>query len=533
MPPDQEGEESRIVSIQKKGASERRIKKIPTPKPPGWLIVPFILVVLCVWFWVFCRIEPGSDEIAVLIRKTGEDLPSGKIVADHSHQKGVQMDVLAEGRYFRNPYTWGWHIRQVTDIPAGKLGVLIRLYGDDLPPGLIIADSKTKGIVGDVLRPGKYRINPYAYMVQMFDAVSVRPGHVGIVTSLIGQDVNTSELPKEKRNKYMVERGMKGVVTDVLDPGTYYLNPYMYSVVEMTLQSQRFEMSGDDAINFLTLDGFNVTVEGTIEYSIGREHAALLTHKVGDMEDILKKVILPRARGFSRIEGSKNPAIAYIVGETRQQFQNNLEQHLKDRSSDWGVNIRSVLIRNISPPDEIARIIRDREVAVQTSKMYDRQIEQARSKAELTRQEMLAQQNKEKVEAETRKIKAVILARQEQDVKITAGMKELEVAKLENDAASFQVQSILLTAGADAEVIRMQNEAQAQVLKEKASAFGGGMGLARYTLYTNLAPRIGSLITTDRSDTLGGVFEAFRDQGTGKPPGDAKATSSSGQGGRP
>jgi regulator of protease activity HflC (stomatin/prohibitin superfamily) len=173
---------------------------------------------------------------------------------------------------------------------------------------------------------------------------------VGVVTSLIGEDVMQGNLPPEKRNTYLVDKGMKGVLSGVLDPGTYYLNPYVVSVVEMTLQSQRFEMSGDDAINFLTVDGFTVVVEGTIEYAIARDQSALLTHKVGDMEDIVKKVVLPRARGFSRIEGSKNPAIAYIVGETRQQFQNNLEQHLKDRCQPWGVTIKSVLIRNISPP---------------------------------------------------------------------------------------------------------------------------------------------------------------------------------------
>jgi regulator of protease activity HflC (stomatin/prohibitin superfamily) len=250
-------------------------------------------------------------------------------------------------------------------------------------------------------------------------------------------------------------------------------------------------------------------VEGTIEYAIAREQSALLTHKVGDMEDIVKKIILPRARGFSRIEGSKNPAIAYIVGETRQQFQNSLEHHLKDRCQPWGVNINSVLIRNILPPDEIAAIIRDREVAVQTARMFDRQIEQARSKAELTKQEMLAQQNKEKVESETEKIRAVIHAQQEQEVRLTSARQQLEVAKLENDAATFQAQAMMLEAGAEREVIGLQNEAQATVLRHQVSAFDSGLGLARYTLYTALAPRIQSLLTTDESEGLGGIFHTL------------------------
>jgi regulator of protease activity HflC (stomatin/prohibitin superfamily) len=83
------------------------------------------------------------------------------------------------------------------------------------------------------------------------------------------------------------------VQAEVLDPGTYYLNPFVKTVVELNLQSQRFEMSGSDAISFLTVDGFGITVEGTLEFNIQREQAAMLTHRVGDIDDILKKLILP------------------------------------------------------------------------------------------------------------------------------------------------------------------------------------------------------------------------------------------------
>jgi regulator of protease activity HflC (stomatin/prohibitin superfamily) len=237
------------------------------------------------------------------------------------------------------------------------------------------------------------------------------------------------------------------VVKEVLDPGTYYLNPYLVNVVEVNLQSQRFALSGEDAITFLTMDGFTVNVEGTIEFGLDRSSAALITHRIGDMEDLLQKIILPRARGFSRIEGSKQPAINFIVGETRQQFQDSLETHLRDKCKDWGVSIKSVLIRNISPPDQIASVIRDREVAVQNARMFEQQIAQAKSKAELVRQEMLAIQNKEKVEQDTARIRAVIKAEQELAVQVTAAKRELDVAKLESEAATFQAQAQVVARG--------------------------------------------------------------------------------------
>lgn len=483
----------------------------------GFVLGVGLLITLALFIWWFCRIEPESGEIAVLIHKTGEDLPSGAIIALQPEQKGIQFEVLPEGRYFRNPYAWGWEIARIIDIPAGKVGVLTRLYGQDLPPGQIIADGDcatgrpgdAKGIIATVLRPGKYRINPFACNVQLFDALSIRPGAVGVVTSLVGQDVLNGQLPPEARNTYLVGENMKGVVSGVLDPGTYYLNPYLYNVVEVTLQSQRFVLGGEDAISFSTLDGFNVQVEGTIEFGIERDQAALITHQVGDMEDVLKKLILPRARGFSRIEGSKHPAINFIVGETRQQFQDNLEQHLREKARPWGVAIKSVLIRNIATPDAIASIIRDREVSVQNARKFEQQIEQARSLAELTRQEMLARQNQEKVAAETSRIQAVIRAQQDLAVKVTAANQELEVAKLENEAAAAQAQAMLSRAQAERDVIALNNQAQAEVLASQVRAFKTGMNLARYAFYQKLGPRIVSLLGSDTPDSFGGLFQPY------------------------
>ncbi len=475
----------------------------------GALAIVLAVLLLPIWFWFFCRIEPGSGEIAVLIRKTGEDLPSGQVLALEPDRKGIQLEVIAEGRYFRNPYTWGWEIHPITDIPAGKLGVKVRLFGEDLPPGEIIARGSSKGIEEDVLSPGKYRVNPYAYQVKIHDAITIRPGSVGVITSLVGRDVLNSDLPEDERNTFLVGKDLKGVLPGVLDSGTYYLNPYMVNVVVVNLQSQRFEMSGEDAITFLTLDGFTVMVEGTIEYALMRDQASLLTHRVGEMDDVLQKIILPKARGFSRIEGSKNPAKNYIMGDTRQQFQDNLDTHLRKQCEPWGVDIRSVLIRNITPPDQIASIIRDREVAVQTARKYEEQIQQAKSKAELVKQEMIAQQRKEQVEAETVRIRAVILAEQQQAVRLIDARKKLEVARLENEAATAQAAAMLLTANAERGVIGMRNEAEAGVLADQVSAFGSGMNLARHAFYERVGPRVSSILSSDDPGGLGGLFRPY------------------------
>jgi regulator of protease activity HflC (stomatin/prohibitin superfamily) len=468
----------------------------------GALIVAFIFI------WFFCRIEPGAGEIAVLIRKTGVNLAPGQVIATAEGQKGIQLAVLPEGRYFKNPYTWSWKMQRILDVPAGQLGVMTRLYGDELPPGKIIAADDQRGIMQEILRPGKYRINPYATHVALFDAVNITPGNVGVVTALTGKDVLNNELPSDERNTFMVEEGLKGVTGRLLDPGTHYLNPYMYNVVEVNIQSHLFEMSGKDVISFLTLDGFTVTVEGKIEFGIERAEAAFLSHRVGDMDDVIKKLILPRARGFSRIEGSKHPAVNFIVGETRQKFQSDLENHLRAKSKGWGIDIKAVMVSKIIVPDEIASINRDRELAVQDAAKYEQQIVQAKSKAELTKQEMLAIQSREKVEADTKRIRAVIDAEQDQSVRLIDAQKELDVAKVEYDAALFQAEAIILMADGEKDAIKAQNEAEAAVLQNRVSALGGGASFARYTLYEKLAPNVLSVLSSDENG-VGEIFSTF------------------------
>ncbi len=473
------------------------------------LVVLGLLVLAGFYVWYGCRIEPEAGQIAILIRKTGENLHPDEIISTRDGQKGIVLEPLAEGRYFYNPYYYDWHFATITEVPAGRLGVVTRLYGKNLPNGEIIAPDGYKGIAAEVLRPGKYRINPYAERVQLSDPITIRPGHVGVVTNLSGRDPIHGEIPEDMKNVFVVDEDIKGVQKTILGPGTYYLNPYIYTVAEVNLQSQRFALQGDDAISFLTQDGFTVVVEGTLEFAISPENAAQLTHQVGDMDDILRKIILPKARGFSRIEGSKHPAIDFIVGETRQEFQNSLERHLVSQCARWGVEVRSMLIRNITPPEQVTAIIREREVALQNQRKIEQQIEQARSQAELTRQEMLAEQNREKVESETIAIRARIQAEQEQSVQLTSSYRELEVAKLEAEAAKLQADAIGIRATADQDVVRMRNEAEASVTAAMSTAFGGGDNLARYTLYQKTAPLIQAIISTDRAPGLGGIFQSF------------------------
>ena len=463
------------------------------------------VVALGAWVWFGWRIEPGNGEIAVLMKKTGKNLPPDAILALGPEYKGIQQDVLPEGRFFRNPWTWDWSYVKALDIPAGKFGVLVRKFGKSLPPGQIIApDDETKGIVRDVLGTGRHRINPYAYDVKICDDIVIKPGHVGVVTALTGSDILTDVAQTSTSEKgFLVTEGAKGVLPDVLKEGTHRLNPFIYSVSIVNIQSQRFEMSGPDAITFLTLDGFTVTAEGTLEFNIDVDKVAVLSHEVGDMEDILQKIIVPAARGFSRIEGSKKNATEFIVGESRQAFQNSLETYLKKVCAQWGVSLNSVLIRDIFAPQEIASIIRKRELAVQEANKIEQQIVQAKSQAELERERALAEQNSAKVAAETARIQAKIQAEQRQQEVVIAARARLEAASIELQAAEADATARLAQAEAERKVVEAETTAKADVLAQEAGVYADERDYVRARLYAKTAPQVRSVLVGAVPD---GVF---------------------------
>ena len=168
------------------------------------------------------RIDVPAKHFAVLTTKTGEDLENDEEVAPDANHKGLQLEVLPEGRYFYNPFFWSWEVYPMIEIPRDKMGVRIRLYGEDLPYGDFLAsDEQHKGIIEEVLKPGRYAINgividkdtkeevgtsrgrksDYVEIVELWEPKIIPAGYKGIVTNLAGP------LPEDP-NQLLVDRRM-------------------------------------------------------------------------------------------------------------------------------------------------------------------------------------------------------------------------------------------------------------------------------------------------------------------------------------
>ena len=490
---------------------------------PTWLLASFGLLCLVLGssgvLYNACKIEVGTGEQAVLIRKVGLDLERDMELAPprkdgKSYYKGVQTEgpnegVLLEGRYFYNPFYWSWEVMPQLVIPGDKIGVRVALDGDDLPPGQILAGPGQKGIKPDVVLPGRYPYNPYAEKIEPHDVVTVPAGFRGVVTLLSGREPTNP-------NVFLVQTGERGVQPNTLEPGTYPLNPYEKRVSQVDCRSKRFNLAQESAMDFLSADGFPITLDGVVEFRVLPEQVAEVFVKYnedanGDAidEEIIAKIITPESRSLCRTGGSKLTGGQFISGNDREQFQRDLVRSLTANCKKQGIEILAVAITSIQPPDEIAAPVRLREVAKQQLAQYQQEKMQQVSEAQLKVQVVLAEQKKKLVEAEQGVVEKTTRAEQDQKVAGTLAEQKLKVAGTQLQAAKDKASAILAKAHAEADVIRFNNTAELAGLSARVSAFDGdGAALARNILIGKIAPSFQTILSNSEGPLMD-LFSQF------------------------
>src|SRR4051812_7832448 len=163
-----------------------RIKTILT----GAIVAIVLVFVLWEAFkWTAMRVYVGPDEALVVTNKFGQPLPSDRITVpkDDNSFKGVQEEVRGPGRYFLNPVEYEWQTVPLVEIPAGD--------------------------------PQNWEWNDEGVLKNTETAPKI-----GLISAKQGKaPVSGSEV---------VNPGEKGIQKEVLTPGTYKINPFLYEVTQ-------------------------------------------------------------------------------------------------------------------------------------------------------------------------------------------------------------------------------------------------------------------------------------------------------------
>lgn len=518
----------------------REPEELP-PRASGWKRILGVVIGLGLaygaYWWFIERVEVRANELLVLVNKTGHEVPTwagdqvvlypelvGRLAKEtgwseervRGGYKGVRFEMLKEGRYFFSP-VWYERIKvPATLIPQDRFGVLVRKFGRPLPAGRTVAvKPDERGPVSGTLPPGRHDINPFAYDVQQFDKIVVPEGRVGVQTILSGsRPVNP--------NQYVVGPTERGVSPDTLGPGTYFdRNPYEVRVDVVDMRSQKYDMLGDEAVEFPSNDGFTIRMEATVEWAVYADRVPWVIVEVGDLEDVVTKVIRPYATSLARIQGSKMTAREFMGA--REAFQRRLFADLREKCYKQGIEIKAATIRDLKPPERVRSIIREREMADQSFTRYENEIAEAQARARLVEQEELAGQQRAIGDANKQVVSMRVQAEQGMAVAVTAANQRFDVAKLDLEAARKQAEATLARGRAEADVVLMGYRAKAEPLRGMVRAFGDGEVYARNVFLQKVGPAIRSVLTST-DGPFADIFRSF------DPGGGASSTSATGRG---
>jgi regulator of protease activity HflC (stomatin/prohibitin superfamily) len=515
----------------------------PQPAPRRWspirrvLLVALLLVIgYGIYFWEIRRVVVPADHVLVLMRKNGsESLRGDNLIIpkapdrqkdparyaewdkQYREANGILEEVLPEGVYFRySPFDYERWVIDLRDtkqsraiIPNKKVGVVIRKFGAHLPAGQALADptKDQRGPLPQLLYPGRYNeyANPWAYEVKHFDPVVLEGGYEGVVTLMAGP-------PAKNPNEYLVNAGEQGTQPSREPPGFRYVNLYERRITPIDMRSHKFEMAGKEVIHFPSSDSFTIRMQGFVEWRIIPDKLPLLYVQYGEGGELIplleERVILPYARSYSRLVGSQYTARDFITGDTKLKFQRQFEELLRKVCKDQGIEIRQALVKDIEPPQAIKDPINDREIAKEQIKQYEQQILVAKTQAEFTTQEQMAEQNKSIGDANRQVVSIIKKAEQARDVAVTKANQELAVAKLKLEAAKNEASAVLAKGQAEAAVILLQKEAEARPLAQQVNAFGDGTAYAQYFFNQKLAGGVKSILTNTEGP-MGEMLKQF------------------------
>ncbi|MDP3980182.1 MAG: SPFH domain-containing protein, partial [Chlamydiota bacterium] len=399
-----------------------------------------------------------------------------------------------------NPFFYEWKIVPITDIPLGKAGILTSKVGSSLPEESFLADEGQKGIRRQVLGPGKYRLNPEGYKIDIIEALFIDIGFVGVVTSLDGETP-----PKDS----FAGPGQRGVRQDILQPGLYYINPKQYKVdiveiginqisllgaleSEQMMQSkgagllkerrEKTNIQVEKHIAFPSKDGFEIHVDTTVEFELLPPNISAIFSHYGNLEAVINKIILPQILSVSRLKGSDYGARDFIVGEGREKFQNDFADKLEKTLEAKDIEILSAMIRHVTVPRQILQPIQDASVAKERDLTNQEKQSTAKKLAELNTERSLIEQRTEQIQQETKKLKAEIQADQHKEVAEINADTEKKVSMIAKETALVLADVKRKLGKAEAQALQLIGEAKAKGLGLFVTAFKDPQAYTYYNL---------------------------------------------------
>lgn len=138
-------------------------------------------------------------------------------------------------------------VNSITIVRGTELAVLERRwFGKSIPEGRVVAMADEVGIQARTLGPGLHLLIPFLYRVTKCALTIVEENEVGLVDSIDGEPIATGHIFAtafddhnlfQDGEAFLKIHGEKGPQIQLLPPGSYRINPYLFRVTKVPLIS--------------------------------------------------------------------------------------------------------------------------------------------------------------------------------------------------------------------------------------------------------------------------------------------------------
>jgi len=280
----------------------------------------------------------------------------------------------------------------------------------------------------------KSNVNPfskYANVLKFF----------GILLIVLG--IFSSMFKQIDAGKVGVKSLYGSVQPDILDSGLHLINPLL-DVTEFDVQTQNYTMSavhgegaqeGDDAIRVLSNDGLEVVIDLTVLFRVSPEAAPKIFKQIG--VNYSDKIVRPVTRTRIRDNAVYYDAVA-LYSTKRNEFQQRIFKNIEADFKARGLVLEQLLIRNINLPTSVKASI------------------ESKINAEQDAQKMTFVLQKEKQEAERKRVEAQGIADYQRIISTGLSDKQLQYEQIKAQkelAASPNTKIIFMNGRGNAPVI--------------------------------------------------------------------------------
>jgi regulator of protease activity HflC (stomatin/prohibitin superfamily) len=238
---------------------------------------------------------------------------------------------------------------------------------------------------------------------------------VGVIILILG--IATSMFKQINAGKVGVQSLYGSVKSEILVSGLHVINPLL-DVTVFDTQTQNYTMSavhgegdlnGDDAIRVLSNDGLEVVIDLTVLYRVLPQDAPKILKEIG--ENYSDKIVRPITRTRIRDNAVFYDAVA-LYSTKRKEFQQRIFKSIETDFKARGLVLEDLLIRNINLPESVKKTI------------------ESKINAEQDAQKMTFVLQKEKQEAERKRVEAQGIADYQKIISTGLSDKQLQYEQI-------------------------------------------------------------------------------------------------------